>query len=136
MNANKIIGYFKARREVTRPIMTGGRSNVRPPLEIQPNDFQDPVRYGHTPGTRWPHNQVAVFTNIDGIRSVMNDTFEVRVYAPEYLASTTASMAANSGLVGQWGERLNIEPARSVPYGDLRVLQDSQESLLRSQMNG
>jgi hypothetical protein len=112
------IGYFLKRRESPRgPTVTYGEANVRPVEPIGSQDAPDPVRQSDTPSrpARWPK---AVFLNIAGIRSIMQDEFAYPLFAP----SPHAHYLLGPGAQLSWDERSNIQGARSEAYGSQYVV--------------
>lgn len=107
------IGVFEKRRESPRPpTVTPGEANVREVEPIASHDAPDPVRQSDfaSRAARWPK---AVFLNISGILSVMQDEFGFPLFAP----SPHAHTLLGPGKQLTWDERTNIRSPRSRPYG-------------------
>jgi hypothetical protein len=107
------IGVFIKRRESPRgPTVTYAEANVRPVEPIGAQDAPDPVRQSDfvSRAARWPK---AIFTNIPGIQSVMNDEFGFPLFAPQ----PHAHFLVGPGPQLTWDERTNIQGGRSAPYG-------------------
>lgn len=107
------IGVFIRRRESPRPpSVTAGEANVRPVEPIASQDAPDPVRQSDFV-SRAAKMPKAVFLNIAGIKSVMQDEFGFPLFAP----SPHAHFLLGPGKQLTWDERSNIRAPYSEPYG-------------------
>lgn len=93
--------------------------NVREPLEYEPRDAPDPVRYGDfwsqgkPPGHAWSHAQVYTALNIAETQAIDEQTFRFGKFA---LRSATATSA---GLQAPLVERANIFRPEAMAYGSM-----------------
>jgi hypothetical protein len=114
---NGIIGYVVKRREVrVGPSVTYAERNVRDIEPIPGQDAPDPVRdsdFNDRPA-RMPK---VVFTNINGILSVMQDEFGFPLWAPAPHAAYALGPGGFPSGQDPFVDRVNVEDPASIPYG-------------------
>lgn len=122
MSAPVELAAFVQRRSVGMPPdLTPAMANVRAPENISPHNAPDPIRQSDFVSQGRPfgfpaRQQIATSFNINGILSVMRDSFAIYAYAPMHIASRP------HGNGQPWRERSNIATPAAQAYGSLFTL--------------
>lgn len=96
--------------------MYAAERNVRPVLDVYPQQSPDPPRQGDTP-SRAARMPVVTFQAVADWLSVQEDRFRADLWAPINIASTTSRGGQHTEAVLRWNERSNMESPRNQPYG-------------------
>lgn len=106
--------------------MYAAERNVRPVLNVHPQQSPDPPRQGDTP-SRAARMPIVTFQAVADWLSVQEDRFRADIWAPINVASTTSRGGQHTEAVLRWNERVNMESPRYQPYGSSMEL-DSDEA--------
>ena len=106
--------------------MYAAERNVRPILDVYPQQSPDPIRQGDTP-SRPARMPIVTFQAVSDWLGVQRDDFAGDLWAPINLASTTTSPGRNTNAVLRWNERVNVGTPEYEPYGSKMEL-DSDEA--------
>ena len=106
--------------------MYAAELNVRPVLDVYPQQSPDPPRQGDTP-SRPARMPIVTFQAVADWLSVSKQEFQADLWAPINNISTTSRQGQHTDAVLRWNERVNVERPRYEPYGSKMEL-DSDES--------
>ena len=108
--------------------MYAAELNVRPVLDVYPQQSPDPPRQGDTP-SRSARMPIVTFQAVADWLSVQEDRFLADLWAPVNQASTTYSTGRHSEAVLRWNERVNVARPENEPYGSSMELSSDEQYL-------